>query len=221
MSKPYTENLLSEQFAEDLIWRRRELSDLKQAIRSSQANARSGLLRALITLTYAHWEGFIRHCSRAYFLFICLRKSRFEELETQIYINAFLTRLDGLFQNRASIEQRCNLVLAILGSQEKRFSKMNDNLIDTKSNLNSDVLKDICIICGIDFAPFEDKRFFIDQIILKRRNAIAHGNVEFIGLEEMDGLVAEALSLMGIFKDQLENKVYSKKYLSPVELGRR
>jgi hypothetical protein len=81
-----------------------------------------------------------------------------------------------------------------------------------KSNLSTDVIKDICLICAVDPSHFEAKRVFIDQLILKRRNAIAHGQQEFIDATEVDNLVAESLALMQHFRTLLENKVYLKAY---------
>jgi hypothetical protein len=66
MSKPYTQEALSEHFDFDLIWRRKELSDMKAAIKKADTASKSVLLRALITMTYAHWEGYIRVCANAF-----------------------------------------------------------------------------------------------------------------------------------------------------------
>jgi hypothetical protein len=85
-------------------------------------------------------------------------------------------------------------------------------LIDTRSNLNTDVIKEICLICAVDPSQFETKRVFIDQLVLKRRNAIAHGQQEFIRESEVDDLVAQILGLMQHFRKLIENKVYLKQY---------
>jgi hypothetical protein len=53
MTKPYTEQDLSDLFDEDLIWRRKELSDMKSAVRAADAAAKPVLLRAIITMSYA------------------------------------------------------------------------------------------------------------------------------------------------------------------------
>jgi len=73
-------------------------------------------------------------------------------------------------------------------------------------------MKDICMICGVDASHFEDHRPFIDLLVLKRRNAIAHGQQEFIHEDEIDDLVAKLLGLMGAFRNLIENKVYTKAY---------
>jgi hypothetical protein len=212
MSKPYTEEDLSSAFDLDLTWRRKELSDMKAAIRASDAAAKPALLRALIAMSYAHWEGYVRTCANRYFEHVALRRKQYSELERQIYVNTFLGRLDALHQGRIGLEARCKLVNDILDGTSGRFGYVNPALIDTRSNLSTDVIKDICIICAVDPSHFEAQRTFIDVLILKRRNAIAHGQQEFIQLDEVDDLVANILALMEHFRGLLENKVYTKAY---------
>lgn len=212
MSKPYTEQNLSDIFDVDLNWRRKELSDLKAAIKAADTPAKPVLLRALIAMSYAHWEGYARTCANRYFEYLTLRKKPFSEFERQIYVNSFLVRIDALYQSRTSVEARCKLINDILDGNGSRFSYLNPELIDTKSNLNTDVVKDICIICGVDPSHFEQQRTFLDLLILKRRNAIAHGQQEFIDASEVDALVSNILSLMSHFRNLLENKAYLKTY---------
>jgi MAE_28990/MAE_18760-like HEPN len=214
MTKPYTEQNLSDLFDEDLIWRRRELSDMKAAIGTADAAAKAVLLRAMITMSYAHWEGYVRTCANRYFEHLTMRQRPYSQFERQIYINSFLVRIDALHKGRTSLEARCKFVNDILDGASGTFKYVHQSLIDTKSNLNTDNIKEICIICSLDFAHFESKRIFIDQIILKRRNAIAHGQLEFIQEADMDSLVAEILALMVHFRTLLENKIYQKKYVA-------
>lgn len=214
MSKPYIAQNLSDQFDVDLIWRRKELSDLKVAIKRADSQSKPVLMRAIITMAYAHWEGYIRFCANCYFEHLTLRKRAFSAFERQIYVNSFLSRLAALYQGRANLETRCRLVNDILDGREGRFTYINPELIDTRSNLSTDVMKDICIVCGVDGEHFEQMRPFIDLIILRRRNAIAHGRQEFITEGEVDDLVANTLALMGHFRALLENKIYQKAYLA-------
>lgn len=214
MSKSCTQEQLSDQFASDLIWRRKELSDMKTAIKRADGASKSVLLRALITMCYAHWEGYVRVCANAYFEHLTLRKLKYSDLERQIYVNTFLIRLDAMNKTRVGIEARCKLVNDVLDGADARFGYINPDLIDTKSNLSADVIKDICLICGVDGIHFEDRRTFIDKIVLKRRNAIAHGQQEYIGEADIDELVADTLALMQHFSSLLENKVYMKTYMA-------
>lgn len=214
MSKPYTAEALSFIFDEDLIWRRKELSDIKLAIKNADATARTALLKAIITMAYAHWEGFVRTCANRYFEHLTLRKISFREFERQIYVNSILVKLDALHQSRVSLDERCKLINGILDGGNGRFSFINPALVDTRSNLNTDVIKDICLICGINSSHFEEHRIFLDIQLLKRRNAIAHGQQEYIQMKDVDDLVGNTLALMESFRDQLENKVYMKTYMA-------
>lgn len=123
-------------------------------------------------------------------------------------------KFDSIHHGRVGLEARCKLINDILDGTNGRFSYLNSDLIDTRSNLSTDVIKDICIICGIDSGHFEQNRTFLDVLVLKRRNAIAHGQQEFIQVDEIDDLVANVLSLMGVFRNLLENKVYTKAYVA-------
>lgn len=210
--KPYSEADLSDLFDDDMVWRRKELSDLKTAVKAADHAAKRVLLRAIITICYAHWEGYVRLCANRYFEHLALRKMPFSELERQIYVNAYLIRLDGLSQSRSSVSVRSQLVNEILDGSGGRFAYVHPSLVDTKSNLSTDVIRDICTICAVNCELFEENRKFIDILLLKRRNAIAHGQQEFIGEEEVDDLIDRVLALMNHFRTLLENKVYEKTY---------
>lgn len=212
MSKPYTETDFSAILDSDLNWRRKELSDLKTVVKEADEYSKPVLLRAIVTMSYAHWEGYVRTCANRYFEHLTLRRKRFADFERQIYVNSFLGRLDVLHQSRLSLKDRCKIVNDILDGGNGKFSYVNPDLVDTRSNLNAAVVSDICMICGVDPEHFMQNRTFLDILLLKRRNAIAHGQQEYINVDEIDDFVANVLTLMGFFRTLLENKVYTKTY---------
>ncbi|PSN13692.1 hypothetical protein C7293_14895 [filamentous cyanobacterium CCT1] len=214
MSKPFTEENLSEIFDADLTWRRKELSDLKFSAKSADIYSQPALLKALVAMSYAHWEGYVRTCATKYFEHLALRKKPYSVFERQIYVNSFLMRLDALHKSKISLKERCLIINDILNSSESRFSYVNPDLIDTKSNLNTEVVSDICTICGVDSSYFENNKIFIDIMLLKRRNAIAHGQQESIQANDIDDFVSGVLALMENFRSLLENKVYTKAYIA-------
>lgn len=212
MSKPYTESDFSAVLDSDLSWRRKELSDLKIAVKGSDEYSKPVFLRAIITMSYAHWEGYVRTSANRYFEHLALRKKRFADFERQVYVNSILGRLDALHRSGLGLKERCNLVNDILDGVNGRFSHVNPDLVNTRSNLNTNVVSDICMICGVDSKHFEHNRTFLDVLLLKRRNAIAHGQQEYIRVNEIDDFVANVLALMESFRSLLENKVYTKAY---------
>jgi hypothetical protein len=136
----------------------------------------------------------------------------FAELEDQLYVNRFLVPLDSFFGSRAPLKEKCEFVIDILGSKDSRFARIHEALIDTKSNLSSTVLRDICTICSIDFARFEKEASFIDTVVLKRRNSIAHGEEQYVDANDVEDLISRSIALMRDFKNQLENRIYEEKY---------
>lgn len=214
MSKPYSETDFSAQIAEDRAWRLKEISDLKAAITKGDKNLRRVLLRAMVTICYAHWEGHVRFAARKYLEHVALRKHRFGELDRQFLRNHFLPRLATLSTSKAGISERCALVDEILNSSDRRFGRVNEDLVNTKANLSFGVFTDICLVCGVSILPFTGKADFIDVLLLKRRNAVAHGEDTFVAVEDLDDIASQTIEIMRMFGDALENHVYLKDYKS-------
>jgi hypothetical protein len=214
MSKPYTDADFSTQIAEDRAWRLKEISDLKTAINRADASLQRVLLRGLVTICYAHFEGYVRFAARKYLEYVALRKFKYSDLDRQFLRNYFLPRLAALSASKTSIVERCALVDEILNSPDLRFSRINGDLIDTKANLSFKVLTDISLVCGVPKAMFSDKETFVDVFLLKRRNGIAHGEDTFVGVDDLDELTNGTVEMMRTFGDALENHVYLKDYKS-------
>jgi hypothetical protein len=212
VSKAYTEDDLSRQLQQDRTWRLKEISDLKSIAKRSDEAAQSVVLRALVALSYAHWEGSVRFAAQKFFEHVSLRKLRYQDLDKQFLKNYFLPRLAALSVVKTSMAERCALVDEILSSSDRRFSRTNDDLVNTKANLNSEVLRDICLVCGIDFAEFEGDANFIDVLLLKRRNEIAHGEDTRIGMNDLDDITNRTIGLMRTFGNAIENRVCNGSY---------
>lgn len=212
MSKPYSEADFSEQITQDRAWRLREISDLKAAIVKADESLRRVLLRALVTVCYAHWEGYVRFAARKYLEHVALRRFLYCDLDRQFLRNYFLPRLAALSASRTSVAERCALIDDVLNGSAQRFSRVNDDLINTRANLNFDVFTDICLVCCVPTQLFAHSATFVDVVLLKRRNLIAHGEDTFITIDDLDELTNETITLMRTFGDALENHVYVRDY---------
>ncbi len=213
MSRPFTDSEFSAQVTEDRAWRLREISDLKIAITRADFNLRRVLLRSLVTICYAHWEGYVRFAARKYLGHVALQKPRYDEIDRQFLRNYFLPRLAALSVSKR-LEERCALVDEIISASDRRFSRVNEDLVNTKANLNFDVFGDICLVCSVSITLFLDKASFIDTFLLKRRNSIAHGEDTFIDIDDLDELTENTVSIMRRFGDALENHVHLRTYRS-------
>jgi len=212
MSKPYSANEFSAQITADRNWRIKEISDLKLAIKRGDDSMRKVLLRALVAICYAHWEGYVKFSARKYFEHIALRKLPYKTLERQFIRNYFLPRLAAFSTSKLSIADRCMLIDEVLDSCEKKFTHVNDDLINTRANLNFNVFSDICLVCGLSLAKFKNSATFIDVILLKRRNSIAHGEDTLIAFNELDEIVESTIGIMRSFGNELENNVVLQTY---------
>lgn len=212
MSKPYSDADFSIQITEDRNWRIKEISDLKTAIRRSDRNLQRVLLRALVTICYAHWEGYVRFTARKYLEHVALRGLRYVNLDRQFFRNYFLPRLAALYTSKSSISDRCDLIDKILNSSDHRFSRVNDDLVNTKANLNFEVFSDICVVCGVSAEQFAELATFVDVFLLKRRNAIAHGEDTLVAFDNLEWITVNTIELMRGFGDALENRVVIKSY---------
>jgi hypothetical protein len=214
MSKPYSYDDFSAQIISDRSWRLKEMSDLKSAVIKADVNLRRVLLRALVTICYAHWEGYVRFAARKYLEHVALRKFQYKDLDRQFLRNYFLPRLAALSNSKVNVAERCAVVDEILNSSDRRFSKPNEDLVNTKANLSFAVFADICLVCRVPISPFAERASFIDVFLLRRRNAIAHGEDTFVGIEDLDELTNETVAIMRAFGDELENHVWLQRYKS-------
>ena len=214
MSKPYTDADFTAQITEDRSWRLKEISDLKTAANRADGNLRRVLLRGLTTICYAHFEGYVRFAARKYLEYVAIRKFKYGNLDRQFLRNYFLPRLAALSTSKTSIPERCALLDEILNASDRPFSRVNADLVNTKANLNFEVLSDICLICCVPKATFADKATFVDVFLLKRRNEIAHGEDTFVAIDDLDELTQQTVAMMRAFGDALENHVYLKDYKS-------
>ena len=180
---------------------------MKSAVLRADASLQKVLLRALVAICYAHWEGSIRFSARRYLEHIALRKLQYGQLDRQFLRNYFLPRLASLSTSKPSVAERCLLVDDILNASDRRFSKLNEDIVSTRSNLNFDVFTDICLVCGVPIEFFRDEATFIDVLLLKRRNAIAHGEDTMVNVEDLDTMASKTVNLMRGFGDALENRV--------------
>ena len=100
-----------------------------------------------------------------------------------------------------------------LGSNKARIPYVD--VIKTGSNLNSSVFTEIMETIGLDYSEYEPGFVMIDDVLLKMRNEIAHGErIEGIDLDEdrFREIYDVITGLMEKYITQITNAVYLKKY---------
>ena len=199
---------------DELIWRRKELADFKVVVQQQSASPlrKSVLLRAGVTLLYAHWEGFVKTGGAYYLEYVANQRRSGSELRANFLAIKLKSQINEVSKSKkiSSAEELINFFC----------TKLSDNLriphkgiVDTESNLSSKVLKEILWTLGLERTWFETKSALIDESLVAKRNYIAHGEALNIDLADYLKLHHEVLSMIDAFRTLLQNAAVQDKFL--------
>lgn len=206
-SKEQFYNILSD----DLAWRKKEMSTMRSRVELAKPKQQNTEIRSAILLLYAHWEGFNKTACETYLNYVKQLKLNYSELSSNLL--ALSIKSEIVDMESTNNHERHTKFLDFIQSQLDKRAKWNlDKAIDTKSNLNSEILKNILSVVGIDYKAFELKEKLIDEQLLSSRNTIAHGNYLLIDKKEYMSIHSEIMVLMQIVFDELSNLVTLKRY---------
>jgi MAE_28990/MAE_18760-like HEPN len=213
MTKIRTVSQLSDQLSEELAWRKKELIYIKTLIEKNRyRTVQSTLLRSGTAILYAHWEGFVKNAATSYVEFVARQNLKYSELAPNFLALAVKKQLNEAQGSYRAVIFTKVVDFLITGLESKCLIQWDD-AIKTQSNLNSEVLKDIICILGLDYSLYETKEKIIDETLLRSRNEIAHGQYLLIEFNQYIELHHEIISLMDLFRDQIENAAIAKTYL--------
>lgn len=205
---------LNQRLTEDLIWRKKEISDLKSLIETSNFShsKHNALLRSGVTLLYAHWEGYIKTAATSYLEFVAQQKLNYDELAINFVAIAMKFQLNQAREtNKATVfTEVANFMLTQMN--QKSLIPYKD-VVSTASNLSSSILCEIVCILGLDYSFYETKEVIINEQLLKRRNGIAHGEDLSLDRKQYQQLHDEILAMIENFRTQIENNASQKLYL--------
>jgi hypothetical protein len=209
-----TKEQFSDLIQQDFGWRKKELIAIRQRVELAKSVASINTeMRTGVLLLYAHWEGFIKTACSNYLDFVKYRKLNMNELPDNLLALSLKSELQELESTGQHI-LHLKFVQFIKTSLSKRATWNLDKAIDTKSNLNSEVLENILSVVGIPFTDFELKSNLIDEQLLKHRNNIAHGNGNVLDFDKNGYLKVhdEIYDLLQLFYNHLSNLVTLEKY---------
>jgi len=127
--------------------------------------------RMCVPLIYAHWEGFVVDSLKELLKYLNVLKLPATAVPVHLVVLCLGDSYKSLsgkqnFEQRIDFTNKFNLLL-------KNTIKFKTK-IETKSNLKSDVMRDLCYMFHFDFKKFEDGMSDIDRLV-NVRNSIAHG----------------------------------------------
>ncbi|MBE4573092.1 hypothetical protein BOO36_04400 [Vibrio navarrensis] len=201
---------------EDLVWRKKEISDLLFLHNEDNNHL---ILKSVILLMYSHWEGYIKNISKQYLMLI----SDLDLELNKLGINFEAIDIKSDIKNCFDSSQTLNLVNEInflnkIYTKNKKFKlpssfkkEKDKSVINTRDNLNIDTFQSFLKILGIyDFKPLKTRIQYIDEKLLNNRNIIAHGskihpntNTFNMDIEEIKKLRNFIVLIMEYLRDEL------------------
>ena len=200
-----TLEMLQDALDRDFAWRLKEISQFRSEARTAAGSWQEALIRAGIAMLYAHWEGFVKSGADAYVTYVNARKLTHDDLELCFVALSLKTRIHEM-QTVKKARPTIAALKGILHGQNHPARLGGGKVIKKRENVNSEVLMDIGCWVGLDVSRYETRKQLIDERLLKRRNAIAHGRegarkMDVGGFEE---LVDRVLEVMRWFKEDIE-----------------
>jgi len=177
---------------------------------------KSFFLQSSIPIIYAIWEGFVKKILKELLRHLDTKEIMSKDISKELLVWSLSEKIKNLrdskdFQKRIKHSQ---LLLNHL-ENEVKFSQIR---IDTKSNLNDKILKELCSNFGFfkidDY--FSKNEFNRLHRLVDIRNIISHGEQNSIVIEsinEVQEYIELVTKLMHNWIDLISNFLENKKYL--------
>lgn len=203
---------LANKIDDEFSWRRKELTLIKSKIPTEINSWQSAMIRTSIPILYAHWEGFIKLAMSYYLEFVSNKYLKHNELNSKFIALSLQNKIGEL--NINSFGTKVKTIDFLFSEFSKRSNIPKKNIINTKSNLSFDVLKEILFILDLDDKHFDSQKDLIDSLV-DVRNHIAHGEYKLMDYKTCLEFFVDIISLMEYVKTVIENNALLQKYKVP------
>lgn len=197
---------------ESLSWRINEIVILKNLLREDN---NAPVVKTLIVMLYAHFEGFFKDCLECYIRYINSTELSLSNFSDSI-ITASLNREYAAFEN---MNRKCKELTSVPPTEEflhkfhrrkeltqrltsdylNRKIRIDEKIINTKSNLDYSVVQENMYVLGLDYNYFSDKQSSITKLV-RLRNAVAHGSqkepIKFMEFDKIEKDIYEVMEEM-------------------------
>ena len=174
----------------ELAWRQEELAFFKNQLNDIAEANKDKYRKSLVLILYSHMEGYIKICLQTYIQYINSQKLNRKDVNTGLMVASMhkefiayenLERKAEFFRRDLPDDTRLHRLYRRVDFMEKveNFKEqeliIDDQIIDTESNLWYIVLQKNLYKVGLPINLFDDYQNDIDALV-NRRNSIAHGN---------------------------------------------
>lgn len=221
---------------EDLAWRKMEISQLFRIL--NKAESKEVVTKSIVLLLYAHWEGFLKKSFKYYLKYVSEKKIKIHDLTLNFKAIVLKKYAHECIDNDGlNLSKEIQFINAQEKMADKQFkiridveNDLDEDIINTKHNLNSKVLKNICNIVGIKYNDsMKARAAYVDAILLKHRNSIGHAGKmakdeekveELLSYEDVQKLKDFILIMLDYYAEVLVNYTDHEYYLIKNESNR-
>lgn len=211
----------------ELAWRQEELAFFKNQLNEVEESNKNKYRKSLVLILYSHMEGYIKIGLQTYIQYINSQGLNRRDVNTGLMVASMhkefiayenMERKSEFFRKALPDDTRLHRLYRRVDFMEKmeNFKEqelvIDDQIIDTESNLWYIVLQKNLYKIGLPVDLFDDYRSDIDALV-NRRNSIAHGNfksgvtdTEFSNWERKVSEILEGITRL--LYDYARNKRY-------------
>jgi len=194
-------------------WRKKEISDVYLTVLTTvKKQSFCSIMKASIPIYYSHWEGFLKNAAAFYLEYVSRQKLPYSKLQTNFITVCCKKVISEVAQTNKTIIQN-QLIDFLVYNLHERSKIPYKNMIETESNLSSNVTKNIFETIGIQYDNFwVTKSFAIDNVLLRNRNMIAHGEKCEVNLEMCKDIHDLTIEIIDYAKTGIVNAAYLRKF---------
>lgn len=213
----------------ELAWRQEELAFFKNQLNEISEEEKNKYRKSLVLILYSHMEGYIKICLQTYIQYINSQELRRKDVKTGLIVASMhkefiayenLERKSEFFRKELPDDTRLHRLYRRVDFMEKvddfKEQKLNieDQIIDTESNLWYIVLQKNLYKVGLPIDLFDGYQSAIDALV-NRRNSIAHGNFRSgVTTEEFSSWETKVSDILSGVTRLLYDYANNKKYLA-------
>jgi len=204
-----------EEISENLDKRRFEITNLRRVLLNYVGKPlESTAIRMAIPLLYANWEGYVKEVCQLYLEYIERSGTKNRQLKAEVLGYLWSSSLRPL-TGGINFEKKKFIAELALNSMDDivKFSESERN-IDTKSNLNFDILENISAHLCFDISFLTPYRRHLNALV-NLRNNIAHGSFpSTMDYDTFDEYAKSILELMENFENIIIHNLTNRNFCS-------
>lgn len=198
-------------------WRLEEFALIKKFISEMDDEGKVSkkdtlILKMCLVVIYAHAEGYVKQVLDAYLKALKTLELKYSDIHTNFLVLSIGDRFKKS-ENQENFEKRIQFSDIFINVLNNNFPFPEQKLqVDTKSNLNTKVLKELCFQYALDGYRFSGLYDDLDRLV-DTRNKIAHGENNLTDRQQVIKYLTVVEDLMDELEKEILDVMDQKKYL--------